>query len=240
MELAAVNTPTAALIAGLVTSLHCAGMCGPLACMLTPTYSKEAKGASGSVWNDPIAINVTYQVSRVFGYTMLGALAGGVGRVPRALLSEPFLQWLPWLLVVFFIAVATRLDNRLPRPGWLSRWTFKLQSKLRGRSRVQMAAGMGMLTPLLPCGPLYFLIALSAMSGSAVRGAEFMLAFGIGTVPLLWLAQTQLGWLRTKLGPRALVRFQTGLALIAAVLITWRLRATLGFDGPSVENFICH
>ncbi len=234
MELAAVNTPTAALLAGLVTSLHCAGMCGPLACLLAPTASQKSAGA------DPTTINATYHLSRLFAYTALGAIAGGVGRVPRAFLSDNLTQWLPWLLVVFFVMVATRTDSRLPRPGWLSRWMFRLQARLRGGSRLKMAAGMGALTPLLPCGPLYFLIALSAMSGSALRGAEFMLAFGIGTVPLLWLAQTQLGWIRTKLGPKALVRFQTGLAVVAAVVISWRLRATLGFDGPSVENFICH
>ncbi|GAB5558921.1 MAG: hypothetical protein SynsKO_05680 [Synoicihabitans sp.] len=233
MELAAVNTPTAALLAGLVTSLHCAGMCGPLACMLAPTGSKDADV-------DPTTVNATYHVSRLFGYTLLGTLAGGVGRVPRALLSDSFMVWLPWLLVVFFIAVAVGWDSRLPRPGWLSRWTFRMQSRVRGRSRLHMAAGMGALTPLLPCGPLYFLIALSAMTGSAARGAEFMLAFGIGTVPLLWLAQTQLGWVRRKLGPTALARFQVALAIIAAAVISWRLRSTLGFDGPSVENFICH
>jgi len=99
---------------------------------------------------------------------------------------------------------------------------------------------MGGLTPLLPCGPLYFLIALSAMTGSALRGAEFMLAFGIGTVPLLWLAQSQFGWIRRHLSPLALARFQTGLAVVAALIISWRLRATLGFDGPSIENFLCH
>jgi len=208
--------------------------------MLAPTAGKSTDHSVGNIWNDPAMINATYHLSRLFGYTMLGALAGGVGRVPRSLLGDGVLSWLPWLLVVFFIAVATHLDNRLPRPGWLSRWTFKLQTKLRGRSRVQMAAGMGTLTPLLPCGPLYFLIALSAIAGSAARGAEFMLAFGIGTVPLLWLAQTQLGWVRRRLGAQALVRFRTGLAVVAALLISWRMRATLGFDGPSVENFICH
>jgi uncharacterized protein len=105
---------------------------------------------------------------------------------------------------------------------------------------VQVAAVMGGLTPLLPCGPLYFLIALSAMTGSALRGAEFMLAFGVGTVPLLWLAQSQFGWIRRHLSPGALARFQTGLAVVAALVISWRLRATLGFEGPSVENFLCH
>lgn len=233
MDLAAINTPTAALLAGLVTSLHCAGMCGPLACMLGPTQADGDRV-------DPTTVNVTYHVSRLMGYTTFGAIAGGLGQVPRSWFSEPLIRWMPWLLVIFFIFVALRLDSRLPKLIWLSRWTFRIQAKLRTKPRVQVAATMGALTPLLPCGPLYFLIALSAMSGSALRGAEFMLAFGIGTVPLLWLAQSQLGWLRTKLSPRALVRFQTGLAVVAAVIISWRLRATLGFDGPSVENFLCH
>jgi uncharacterized protein len=231
MELAAVNTPTAAFIAGLVTSLHCAGMCGPLACMLSPTRGERA---------DATTINSVYHLSRVAGYTMLGLLAGSLGAVPRVFFSSGFVQWFPWAMVTFFVLVALRLDHRLPRLVWLSRWTLKIQSRLRSRPRVQVAAVMGALTPVLPCGPLYFLVALAAMSGSAARGAEFMLAFGIGTVPLLWVAQTQFGWLRRHMTPVALSRFQTGLALTAAAVITWRMRAALGFEGPSVDNFLCH
>ena len=231
MDLAAINTPTAALLAGLVTSLHCAGMCGPLACMLGPARGEKV---------DATTINSVYHVSRIFGYVALGTIAGAIGAVPRGFLTADAVGWFPWLLVVFFGLVALRLDHRLPRMMWVSRWLLKIQARLRSRPRVQVAAAMGGLTPLLPCGPLYFLVALSAMSGSALRGAEFMLAFGIGTVPLLWLAQSQLGWIRRNLSPVALARFQTGLAIIAAVIISWRLRATLGFDGPSIDNFICH
>tara|TARA_R110002167_G_scaffold116034_1_gene290756 strand:+ start:54 stop:749 length:696 start_codon:yes stop_codon:yes gene_type:complete len=231
MDLASINTPTAALLAGLVTSLHCAGMCGPLACMLGPARGEKV---------DATTINSVYHVSRIFGYVTLGTIAGAIGAVPRGFLTADVVRWFPWLLVVFFGLVALRLDHRLPRMMWVSRWLLKIQARLRSRPRVQVAAAMGGLTPLLPCGPLYFLVALSAMSGSALRGAEFMLAFGIGTVPLLWLAQSQLGWIRRNLSPVALARFQTGLAIIAAVIISWRLRATLGFDGPSIDNFICH
>jgi sulfite exporter TauE/SafE len=231
MDFAAINTPTAALMAGLVTSLHCAGMCGPLACMLGPSRGEKA---------DATTTNAVYHLSRIAGYVTLGTIAGAVGAVPRGFLTADVVRWFPWLLVVFFGLVALRLDHRLPRLMWVSRWLLKIQSRLRTRSRVQVAVAMGGLTPLLPCGPLYFLIALSAMSGSALRGAEFMLAFGIGTVPLLWLAQSQFGWIRRNLSPVALARFQTGLAVVAAVIISWRLRATLGFEGPSIENFLCH
>ena len=102
------------------------------------------------------------------------------------------------------------------------------------------AATLGLATPLLPCGPLYFLLSLALLSGSAARGAETLLAFGLGTVPLLWFAQTNYHWLRLKLGPVWLARAQATLAVTAALLISWRLRSTLGFDGPSVSNFVCH
>ena len=77
------------------------------------------------------------------------------------------------------------------------------------------------------------------LSGSSLRGIEVMLAFGLGTVPLLWLAQTQFHWVRRKLSPLWLGRMRVTLALTTAVVIGWRLRATLGFPGPDPLNFVC-
>jgi uncharacterized protein len=92
---------------------------------------------------------------------------------------------------------------------------------------------------LLPCGPLYFMIVLAAVTGSAARGAELLLAFGLGTVPLLWLVQSNFGWWRQRFGPERLRWAQSILALVAAGVIAWRLRGTLGFAGPGVEDFLC-
>ncbi len=229
-ELAGISGPGTAFVAGLITSLHCAGMCGPLACALMPAARDEA---------DPQTVSTVYHVSRLAGYTALGALAGGVGRLPLQLLGQDSLRWLPWLLVLFFVAVAVRFDQRLPRIGWLGRAYGWLSVRLRGRSRVRSAAALGLATPLLPCGPLYFLVSLALLTGSAVRGAETLLAFGLGTVPLLWFAQTNYQWLRLKLGPVWLARMQTALALSVAAVLAWRLRATLGLPGPAVDNFVC-
>lgn len=233
MELAAINGPGTAFLAGLVTSLHCAGMCGPLACAVLPGPQERV---------DANTVSSVYHLSRLVGYSGLGALAGGLGRAPLALLGEGTLRYLPWLFVVFFLAVALRFDQRLPKLSLLGRAYGWLLARLRGRggvSPLRAAATLGMATPLLPCGPLYFLLSLALLSGSALRGAETLLAFGLGTVPLLWFAQTNFHRLRSKLGPRTLGRLQTGLAVTAALILTWRLRATLGFPGPEVNNFVC-
>lgn len=229
-ELAGISGPGTAFIAGLVTSLHCAGMCGPLACALMPV---------GRDHSDPQLVASAYHVSRLAGYAALGALAGGVGRFPLRLIGDSALRWLPWLLVAFFVAVAFRFDQRLPRLPVLGRGYAWVLAKLRGGSRVRAAAAMGLATPLLPCGPLYFLLSLALLSGSALRGTETLLAFGLGTVPLLWLAQTNFHWLRARLGPRALARVRTVMACGVALLLAWRLRGTLGLGAPGPGDFLC-
>lgn len=229
-ELAGITGPGTAFIAGLVTSLHCAGMCGPLACAVMPAARDDS---------DPQVVASTYHLTRLASYTVLGALAGGVGRWPLQLLGESTLRWLPWLLVVFFVAMAFRLDQRLPRLPLLGRAYLALLARLRGGSRVRAAAALGVATPLLPCGPLYFLLSLALLSGSALRGAETLLAFGLGTVPLLWLAQANFHWIRGRLGPQTLARLRGGLALAVAVLLAWRLRGTLGLGGPGAGDFLC-
>jgi sulfite exporter TauE/SafE len=230
MELASINSPAAAFLAGLVTSLHCAGMCGPLACSLMPVRGDRS---------DAQTVSTVYHVSRLTGYAVLGALAGGLGRTPLTWVSQSALRWLPWVLVVFFIALALRWDRHLPKLAALGRFTWKLQSWMRGRSRVEAAAALGFATPLLPCGPLYLLVGLALLSGSALRGVEFMLAFGLGTVPLLWLAQSQFHWVRQKLSPLWLDRTRLVFALTTAAIIGWRLRGTLGFAGPDPSSLIC-
>jgi sulfite exporter TauE/SafE len=98
---------------------------------------------------------------------------------------------------------------------------------------------VGAATPVLPCAPLYLVIAMATFAGSALRGAEWMLAFGLGTVPLLWIAQAQMGWLRRHLGSAGLARLQFGLALAAALLVAWRARGALGFTAPDPGAFVC-
>ena len=77
---------------------------------------------------------------------------------------------------------------------------------------------------------------LALANGSAAKGTEFSVSFGLGTLPLLALAQTQLHRIGIKLSPVTLKRVQRGLALAAAVVMAWRLRGTLTGEEPSC----CH
>jgi uncharacterized protein len=236
MDLAGINSPTSAFVAGLVTSLHCAGMCGPLACTVMPVRS-NVRGGGGA---DPQVVSTVYHLSRLLAYALLGVVGGAIGRTPLHWVSSTWWRWTPWALVLFFVALAFRWDRFLPKPMLFGRLTWRMQTWARGRSKVAMAGALGFGTPLLPCGPLYFVLSVALLSGSPVRGLEFMLAFGLGTVPLLWLAQTQFQWVRQKLSPLWLNRARVTLALGAAVMVAWRLRAMVGLPGPSLDAFVCH
>ncbi len=212
----AVNTTAGAFVAGLLTGVHCVGMCGPMGCLL-------AGGKSGSSQ----AAFASYHFTRVAAYGLLGALAGLLGRGPMQAIAVSPLALLPWLLVVALLAIGFGLDRKLPRPKFLAAWLFRSRLRLAQRPPVVAGGLLGGLTPLLPCGPLYIMIGLASVTGSAQAGAEFTIAFALGTVPLLLLAQQPLAHWRQKLSPAALGRVRGGLALSSAALIAWRLQSTL-------------
>lgn len=228
MNVTSIHSPGTAFVAGLVTSFHCVGMCGPLACWLAPKTA-----------DDGAPVFAVYQGARLVSYTALGALMGLVGYWPIAQFPRSVGAILPWILVLYFVAVAFRLDRRIRKPLFAVRLGLRVQSWTRGKSPLLVAAGLGGATPLLPCGPLYFVVTLAALSGSVVRGAEFMLAFGFGTLPLLWLAQAQFGRIRGRLSPVSMQRLQSALALAAAAVISWRLVAVPGAIREHVAQWIC-
>jgi uncharacterized protein len=223
-----IDTTTAAFVAGLVTSLHCLGMCGPLACSWA-----VARGGNSSFLRD----TAIYHATRLLAYTLVGALAGALGVAPLSWFQSRGGALLPWLLVVVFLLVGLGADAWMPRPAALSRLTARLRLKALTLGSAARAALIGTATPLLPCGPLYMMFALALANGSALRGAEFSAAFGMGTLPLLALGQTQLHRLGIVLTPAALKHLQRGLALLAALVMAWRLRGTLTGEEPGC---CCH
>jgi sulfite exporter TauE/SafE len=221
-----IDSSAGAFLAGLVTSLHCVGMCGPLAC----TWSVRGSGRAH-------AGTLVYHGGRIASYTFIGLLAGALGTVPLRWLHGGAALVVPWMLVAIFAAVALGLDRWLPKPLFLSRPMARLRHRLLAVPPLARAALFGAATPLLPCGPLYLMFGLSMANGSALRGAEFAFAFGLGTLPLLWLAQTQMHLLSLRFGPRTTRGIQRGLALCAAAVIVWRLHGTLT---GAPEPTCCH
>lgn len=226
-----IDTSAAAFLAGLVTSIHCVGMCGPLSC----SWAISSKPGSVTFLRD----TGLYHGGRLLSYGLVGGLAGLAGVVPLRFFQHGAGIVLPWLLVLAFAVIGVGLDARLPKPAFLTRPLRRIQGVAFRWNSAARSGLLGLATPLLPCGPLYVMFALAMANGSALRGAGFAVAFGLGTLPLLWIAQTQLHRLNSRLQPATLRRLQRGLALVTAVILAWRLRGTLDFGSEAVPS-CCH
>lgn len=217
----AITGPTAAFVAGLVTSIHCVGMCGPLACAFLP--QKTESNIS------PVVITSVYHAARVVAYTILGTIAGAIGAAPFSWFDSSVFHYFPWALVLFFLAIAFGLEKRIPKPRFVSKWFFRLNLKFRKLPKALSAALLGLITPFLPCGPLYLVVGVALTTGSPGNGAQFLFAFALGTLPLIWLTHTQYARFQTRISPIWMARIQRATAILVAVMIAWRL-----YSGPSI------
>lgn len=216
--------PVAALLAGLVTSLHCAGMCGPLACAACVSdCGRRAHSAAGA-----------YHGSRLASYIGLGAIAGWLGSGISSALLDGATRGMTWIFVLFFALVAVGFDKYLRFPVG-GAWSGRVFSRVTAWGPVARSGALGGLTPLLPCAPLYLVVVAAALSGSAWSGGLLLGAFGLGTVPLLFLMQNRMAALRTRWSPRAMDYLRRGLAAASVVLLLARGTYTASTGCP-----MCH
>jgi len=232
MNAADFATPLAAFVAGLVTSVHCAVMCGPLGCALLGTKP----GAPGELRNAAIC----YHSARVISYSVAGALLGAIGAAAGGIFHASFSRMLPWIMALLFVVIAFGWEQRLPRLPFVSRWLFKINFRAVSLPRLRAAALLGTATPFLPCGPLYLAFAVALVAGSWIAGALLMASFAAGTIPLYALAQIGALRLQARLTPGAQIWTRRLLALGSAALIGGRAILHDGSLAAPIRCLLCH
>jgi len=164
---------------GLLGSIHCLGMCGPLA-MVMP-FQGTGRGA---IWRGVLI----YNLGRLFSYSFIGAIAGILGRgLWIAGVQKHITLALGITLIIidlFSISVESRL-LRLPAIRHFHQWVLMRLSNWMRRDGAKAALMIGILNGFLPCGLVYMAIAGALTGGSIPSGALFMAIFGLGTFPLM-------------------------------------------------------
>ena len=175
-----------AFLLGVAGSGHCVGMCGGIASALG-LASRREDGAPSR------AAPLLHGAGRVATYGLIGLVLGGFGHATHVLLGlGPWLRAAAGLLVVLFglqlLGFRVGID-RIERVGLVVwRRIAPLTARVRGGSaHPGRAFALGGLWGLLPCGLVYSAAAAATATGSALAGAAFMLAFGLGTLPALVL-----------------------------------------------------
>ena len=184
----------AALLAGLFCGVHCLAMCGGL-----------AVGFAAPRGQAPLRHALLLNGGRIAGYVLAGALVGGFGSGLLALARTPGLALALRSLVgaVLLLAAWRLLQPR--RAAWLGRpaqWFWRTLQPLRERGLARAGAArplvLGQFWGWLPCGLSTTLLAAAWLQGSALHGALLMLAFGLGTAPLM----LSLSWSGARLAGR--------------------------------------
>jgi sulfite exporter TauE/SafE len=184
-----------ALAVGLLQgSLHCAGMCGPFVLAFALSLAPGAEGGAARPAARQLALaHLAHNAGRIFTFTLLGAVFGELGAFVDAAARLTGVQAAAGVAGGGAM-VAWAVDQLRTGHGGaaLERWSLwrwgRMQGALRtlfGRRDAGGAFACGALLGLHPCGLLFAMLLAAAATGSALRGAATLLAFGAGTVPAL-------------------------------------------------------
>jgi sulfite exporter TauE/SafE/copper chaperone CopZ/plastocyanin domain-containing protein len=210
-------------IIGLVTSVHCTAMCGGInlsQCIPPASAAAAADGKGRRPW----APAVLYNAGRAASYTILGTIAGALGRVLSPpgqlrglvqLAAGAFMVIMGFNMLGFFPSL-----RRLPLhiPVKIHRALTALTArKTRKTGNGRNPLLIGLLNGFMPCGPLQAMQLYALSTGSPVAGGLSMFLFSMGTVPLMF----GLGALGSLLSaaPRGR-KFAAGVMRAGAVLVT--------------------
>ena len=193
-------TLLAAFLVGLLGSTHCLGMCGGIVSALTLGLRDDLRRSPWTLGPYLLA----YNAGRIGSYVIAGVIAGAVGAGAFGVLPSSSARWAVKLVTGgFMIALGLYLAGWWPGLQILEKWGGVLWRRIEplGRRLLPVdhplkALSFGLVWGWLPCGMVYAMLAWALASGSATRGAVLMLAFGLGTLPMLLTIGATAEWLK--------------------------------------------
>lgn len=214
---------------GTMGSLHCVGMCGPLALSL-PVSRLTLTGK--------MMATLLYNLGRTTTYASLGAIFGLLG-LSFGLVGMQ--QSLSIAIGVLILIVLLWPKNKLLITG-----NGKLQyffsavrnrlGKLLKKEKYQSIYLIGLLNGLLPCGLLYMALAAAVTTASIEKSILFMIFFGLGTIPLMWAFSFFGSFINLK-GRQQLRKLVPVMFFFMACLLILRgLGLGIPFVSPAIQN----
>lgn len=168
-----------ALFVGLLGSLHCVGMCGPIALALPQANN----GRYALLYS-----RLLYNLGRVFTYSILGLVVGLLGKGLMLAGTQQAVSIALGVIILLVMLLPKRLTYRLEQ---FSPFRKAVQALKKSFGKLFLGKGrltflwLGLLNGLLPCGLVYLALAGAIATGEYWGGALYMALFGLGTVPMM-------------------------------------------------------
>jgi uncharacterized protein len=167
-------------IVGLVGSMHCVGMCGPIALAL-PVF--------GETRFKIIVGRLLYNLGRIITYSVMGALFGLFGSRLVLFGLQQYLSVIIGALILGYVIIPRKWKTRISEQRFYMHIVTFIKSnfsKLISKRTNRSLFTIGLLNGVLPCGFVYVGIAGAAATGNWINGAAYMALFGIGTTPIMF------------------------------------------------------
>lgn len=167
---------------GFFGSLHCVGMCGPLA------YGTLAHRGRNPL--ELIVPTISYNLGRVISYCLLGVLLGILGGVVSLAGFQRILSIVFGVVLVILALFSVNLDHLIGKQKHIRKWynsVATMMSSAMQKGRQIPAIQVGVINGLLPCGLVYVALMAAITLANIWGTVGFMLFFGLGTFPAMLL-----------------------------------------------------
>jgi sulfite exporter TauE/SafE len=214
-----------AFVMGLAGSLHCIGMCGPLALSLPISHNNNLSRISGGL---------IYNSGRIASYTLLGLGFGTIGDLIISPAWQNSLSIALGSVILVYLLIPKKYFHFTPttvlgKPFMRLR---QLLGKLFQSRKLSSLFFIGVLNGFLPCGLVYLALSSSIISASPLSGSAFMFVFGTGTLPLMFATVLMGNYLNQSLRRRIQTALPLLLFMMAALLILRGLNLGIPFVSP--------
>lgn len=229
-----------AFVLGFLGSLHCVGMCGPIAFMLPVDRTSSLKKIS------QIGI---YHLGRLLAYSLIGLVFGLIGKSLYLFGFQQQLSILVGILMVLSVLIPQKTFNKYN----FSKPVYRLISKVKtalGQALKKKTPDtfltIGFLNGFLPCGLVYMAVFAAIAGGNAINGSLYMATFGLGTVPLMTTAVYFSQFLKGSARQRIQKAIPVFVAIIGILFIIRGMGLGIPYLSPSpVYNLVssdvqCH
>ncbi len=181
-----------AIILGLMGSLHCVGMCGPIAFMLPVDKNNNLK---------KFLQVFMYHFGRLIAYGIMGLLFGLLGKGFYVFGMQQKLSIFIGALMIIIVFIPHMSFSKYN----FSKPIFRIISKVKSRLGQELKKKtpdtfltIGFLNGFLPCGLVYMALFGAIAMGSSWEGSLYMVLFGLGTIPLMTTAIYMSGLLKSS------------------------------------------
>ena len=193
-------TLLSAFLVGLLGSTHCLGMCGGIVSALTFGLREDLRRSPWTLAPYLLA----YNAGRIGSYVVAGTIVGAVGAGALGVMPSNTTRWaVKFVTGGFMVALGLNLAGWWPGLQILEKWGAPVWKRIEplGHRLLPVnhplkALAFGLVWGWLPCGMVYAMFAWALASGSAGQGAALMLAFGLGTLPMLLAIGVTAEWLK--------------------------------------------